>query len=539
MDHPFDIEQDNNPSLYGNSFQDDQYFNKSLSVSSTLHKLLASSTLQIEIAQTEKLINSNIIVYLIKVFDSETTDHIIVKRRYSEFKSFRDNLLKLYPTKLIPPIPEKHSLLSYVLNSINANNEVELIGFRKRFFNQFMIDLIAVRFLNSSPFLQKFLDPNYELCWNNALNESPISNLPKSLLLSNPLDPTDQNGLYLLLPKINSFHNNNLSELYKLNLDPLSHMNDSLLRLSNQINFAKFPVNEFVTIPTNIINFETYILHNLKILKNLHKYNAGHIKNFKLLLSIMINLGGNLNNFSLEIYELNTHLSNLIEKFGSIIDLNFLNFENFLFENFIPHWHETITQLYQYFNIALNLLNFYKYKILQFKILFNTKFAIFNQLTNLNTSLSVNDLNHLNELNSPSINNLVKSYQSRGSLRTKKSWFRVFGGSNATAASSLPSPALSAKANNSSSTPSTPDNPDARIKIEYLERELNKLDQLIDLMNHDLVSLTKEIDHNLGEFAKLIEKKWLEVFLNFIQSTKQLFIENLSNWQEFKDAFEC
>lgn len=548
MDH-LDIEQDNNPSLYGTSFHDDQYFNNTLNLLSALSNILNSPYFEIEIKQTEKLINSSIIVYLIVIKNTQTEESITVKRRYSEFKSLRDNLLKLYPIEIIPPIPEKHSLISYVWNSLNAHDEIELIDFRRRFFHRFLNDLMKIKYLASNPFLHKFLDPNYELCWNNALNEPPISNLPKDLLLSNPLNPNDPNSLYLLLPKINSFHNNQILELYKLNLDPLSRINDTLLKLSYQINFTKFPVNKFVTIPDNIIKFESYILNNLKVFKSLEKHSLGHIKNFKSLLSILIHLGGNLNNFSLEIHELNLQLSNLIEKFGSIIDANFINFENFLHDSFIPFWHECVSQIHQYYNIALNLLNFYKFKIYQFRILFHTKFSLFNQLTNLNSSLNLNDLHHLSELNSPSIHRLVSNYQtSKSRLLKKKSWFRVFGGNNVSRTpitpqgsqpeSSSPEPTQDSPEDSTGSAQKVEETPELKHKIDHLERELNKLDQLIELMDHDLVALTEKITIDLGEFVKIIETKWLSIFLDFIQSTKQLFIENLNNWQDFKLAFE-
>jgi len=39
-----------------------------------------------------------------------------LRRRYSEFASFRDALVRLFPTLIIPPIPEKHSMCKKRLN---------------------------------------------------------------------------------------------------------------------------------------------------------------------------------------------------------------------------------------------------------------------------------------------------------------------------------------------------------------------------------------------------------------------------------------
>lgn len=643
MDHPFDIEQDNNPSLYessaltvennpqtlndsnpppanvshngtnpsGEHFEnspdskdvnnamngfngsvnspsisgkqagatafpnnEDDYFNNSINITNTVKHLLESNKLAVNIHKTEKLINSSVIVYLIELVNIDTEDKIVVKRRYSEFKSFRDCLNKLFPTIIIPPIPEKHSFMQLFFNSLNTDNELHLIEFRSRFFHNFLNDVIKIPLFKTNSLVLKFLDPNYELCWYNALNEPPINTIPKNLLLANPINPMDQNGLYLLLPKISNFQNSNISELYKLNLDSLGHLNDQILKLNSQMVHLKLPKNKFSGIPIELINFEVYIIHNLKILRKINKFNLGHVKNFKSLLMALINLGGNLNNFSLEIYELNRSLSTLIEKFGSIIDLNYLNYENFLINNFVPNFSEIIIQIYHYFNVGLNLMNFYKFKIYQFKILFKTKFSYLHQLANLNINNgSLSNLSQLN-LNSPSINNIIKNNQ----LEKKKSWYQIFGGnkgkapakvssvhidnrssmdsttsspsrpvsSGTTSVGGSPGASTNASARNSFTESSEPalehsndnTNQDLNRKIENLERELNKLDHLIDLLNNDLEALTKEIMINFHDFCKFIEKKWLFIFLSFIRSSKQLFHENLNNWTEFKLVFD-
>lgn len=52
--------------------------------------------------------SSSYVVYTISVKNVKEA-----KRRYSEFESFRKSLVKLYPTALVPPIPEKHSICKY------------------------------------------------------------------------------------------------------------------------------------------------------------------------------------------------------------------------------------------------------------------------------------------------------------------------------------------------------------------------------------------------------------------------------------------
>lgn len=48
------------------------------------------------------------ISYTVKLKD------ISVRRRYSEFESLRNILVKLFPTLIIPPIPEKHSMCKFI-----------------------------------------------------------------------------------------------------------------------------------------------------------------------------------------------------------------------------------------------------------------------------------------------------------------------------------------------------------------------------------------------------------------------------------------
>ena len=40
---------------------------------------------------------------------------LTLRRRYSEFASFREALVRLYPTLMIPPIPEKHTVGMYLI----------------------------------------------------------------------------------------------------------------------------------------------------------------------------------------------------------------------------------------------------------------------------------------------------------------------------------------------------------------------------------------------------------------------------------------
>lgn len=672
-----DIEQDNNPSFYGNqSFLSDPYgkkkatasnygtigenyitnnknpsndtlnestkldipnntihgnnnnsnndlVNNSIGLSNRISQIINDPHSSLDIISSERLMNSSVIVYSIEL-SIESTNSIIVKRRYSEFKSLRDNLLKLFPTLIIPPIPEKHSIFNYLINSINNSKELSIIETRKRNFKQFLVDLLfqSNPVLKNCELVHKFLDPNYELCWNNAINEPPINLLPNNLLLANPVNPTDPNGLYSLLPVVNGFEFNSHID----NLNSLKKINDDLHKLNGQINFfklkedgdglASLPSTEsplsnetfnksfvdgtigthdykhteneiFNDIPVDLIDFEAIFHQNIKVLADTNKLNNKSIKNFKSLINILIELGGNLNNFSLQIHELSDHnqandtneLSLIIEKFGSTIDLNFLNFESFVISNLIPNWQEPINQLIQYFLTALQIIKFYKFKLIQFKLLYKLKFNKYQDLMNFNNNyqqhLKLNDLKKLN-INSPSINHAIKRIESKQkrlasqgkALNSKKSWYGLFGGNKQSFVlpndqafaindgkqdqTSLPgqsrissqnhySPTSSPQKSrhNSNESPNESNSPELNhqynYKINHIEKELNKLDQLINVVNNDMIDLTRHLTVNFQDFLVSIEKKWMMIMLEFVRSGKQLFSENLSNWNDLRD----
>lgn len=595
-----DIEQDNNPSLYqsktleedntqnGSHEQQQKHalaspepqakgkpmefnssgvdnvvgnnlINSSIGLSQKIKKLLNNPKLMIDVILSERVVNS-IVVYLIqlKVKGAKDEDAIIVKRRYSEFKSLRDNLVKLFPTLVVPPIPEKHTLLTYLINSIDSAREMNVIELRKRYFRNFLQDVIfdSSLKLRNCPLLHKFLDPNYESYWETAINEPPVSLIPSNLLLANPNDTTDQNGLYLLLPSVTGFDTDspdNLSGLKKLNDDVHKLHADIKLYDLKENNLHEISENDtsFSDIPVNLINYEINFHQNIKVLHDVQKLNARSVKNFRTLISSLIELGGNLNNFSLQIHDASTErsksLSSVIEKFGSAIDSTFLNFEHFLLDKMIPEWDDPVNRFVQYYFSALQLVKYYKYKLIQFKLIYKLKFNKVQEMTAFHDN--VNSVKHLKDLdiNSPSIKKAIKRIESRQQrgrqLQSKKSWYGLFGGTKTTF--TLPDhdlhrePEATAdhEESNSQDTKSPGDlKTHYQHKMQHIDKELDKLDQLIDLVNGDMIALTQNLQVNFQDFLDKMERKWLTIMLEFVRAGKQLFEENLTTWSDFKKS---
>lgn len=531
----------------------------SLGLSQKIKKMLHNQRLNIEVILSERLVNTAVVVYLIELKikgQNPGGDTVIVKRRYSEFKSLRDNLVKLFPTVIIPPIPEKHTLLTYLINSIDNSKEMSVIDVRKRYFSKFLQDVVfdANPLLKNCPLVLKFLDPNYEHSWENAVNEPPVSLLPQNLLLANPNNPTDQNGLYLLLPPVPGYDVTSLD-----NLNPLSKINADLHKLHNEVKVFNLKETHslelqehedfFGDIPLELINFERNVHQNIKVLSDLHKLNAKNIRNLKQMIDVLIELGGNLNNFSLQVHEMitqdNNQLSLVIEKFGSTMDSNFLNFEHFLHDHVIPEWEEPVNQFAQYYMSALQLVKFYKYKLLQYKLLHKLKFSKILELSN--SSHSLESLKHLKDLNinSPSISSAIQRIESKQKSKRgytgRKSWYGLFGGNKPTF--SLSEEQLHGSRNGPISDEANafpPGNPNHNFqhRVQHIEKELDKLDQLISLFHDDMNKLTENLKFNFEEFTMKMEKKWLMVMIEFVRSGKKLFLENLQNWADLKSYVE-
>ncbi|KAJ2004408.1 Sorting nexin, cytoplasm-to-vacuole targeting pathway/endosomal sorting, partial [Coemansia thaxteri] len=143
------------------------------------------------------------IVYSIQFGDYE------VKRRYSEFESLRVCLCRLYPTFIVPPIPEKHSLTQYAVLQKRAKEDQYIIERRKRMLEHFLNHLVEHPILSSEHILHRFLESG--VSWTEVLHSPIITGLPKSPLHSSPSRAPGSSvadGTSIQLPKIaatNSF----------------------------------------------------------------------------------------------------------------------------------------------------------------------------------------------------------------------------------------------------------------------------------------------------------------------------------------------
>ena len=561
--------------------------NSTIGLSNKIVQLINHPKVHVEIVGSELLMSLLVIVYAIELSAGDT--NLVVKRRYSEFRSLRDGITRLYPTEVIPPIPGKHSFLTYLINSINNSKELLIIETRKRYFSRFLSDICTHPRLRQCPLVHKFLDPNYEMCWQDAMAEPPILMVPDNLLRANPMNPTDQNGLYSLLPIVNGYDYtgpDHLSNLKKVGDD----LAKSTTIISTQIggDFENSGPDDTISLLTSpgfqqLATMETTFHQSIKVLEDLTKLNTRTVRNVKAVVNNLIELGGNLNNFSLQIHGISDNaneLGMLVEKFGSAIDSSFLNFEAFLVSTLIPQWQEPMHQLVQYYQSALHTIKFYKYKVVQYRLVHRARAARMHDLdgltSNYHSHLKLRDLRSV-DIDSPSINQAIRRIELKQKrLRGKKSWYGLFGGrkngfnsnsgdpvevfpeqnsetethdnatpQNSTIVDEATASNTTVVNNSTENIATTDDNFEKtnsanfgvnayKTRIAQLEKEVEQYNQLIELTTRDLRTLTDHDTANLQAFSLMVEEKWLRIMIGFLQGGQQMFRENIQNWQEFR-----
>ncbi|KAL0076885.1 hypothetical protein J3Q64DRAFT_1769646 [Phycomyces blakesleeanus] len=112
--------------------------------------------------------------YNIRIGDTET------KHRYSEFESLRKSLVRLHPTMIVPPIPEKHSIVDYAALQTRVKDDLSMVEKRKRMLQTFLNRVAKHPQLGHDHVFHRFLENG--VAWSDVLHSSPLSDLPKNPL---------------------------------------------------------------------------------------------------------------------------------------------------------------------------------------------------------------------------------------------------------------------------------------------------------------------------------------------------------------------
>ena len=85
------------------------------------------------------------------------------RHRYSEFESLRLNLVRLYPTLIIPPIPSKQTIGDYATKQAKAKEDAVMIARRKRMLQTFLNRIARHPILSNEHIFHRFLEG--EVSW--------------------------------------------------------------------------------------------------------------------------------------------------------------------------------------------------------------------------------------------------------------------------------------------------------------------------------------------------------------------------------------
>ncbi|KAF9054582.1 hypothetical protein BJ165DRAFT_1523096 [Panaeolus papilionaceus] len=266
--------------------------------------------------------SSTYITYVIRTGNTEA------RHRYSEFESLRENLSKLYPTIIVPPIPSKQTIGDYAVKQGKAKEDATLIARRKRLLQTFLNRLARHPILSNEHVFHRFLDG--EVSWTEVLNSPPLSLLPKNILKAPSHNPTDQNAspAYAALPNPSAAH-------------PLRH-----------------PDQRFLDSEAFTVKFANHVSGPMekvtrRVVKRWSDYAQDHA-----------DLGAALNGFSLN--EPNT-LSGAIEKTGQAIDTTYMSTTKLL-QDVEQNWAEPLHEYSQFASIIKKLLAYRHQKHVQYEM---------------------------------------------------------------------------------------------------------------------------------------------------------------------------
>ncbi|KAH3673372.1 hypothetical protein WICMUC_003691 [Wickerhamomyces mucosus] len=440
-----------------------------------------------EALQTKDPTGHKVVLYTINYHSVQ------IRRRYSEFDSFRNSLKKLFPTVIIPPIPEKHSMISYFFNPISAKSDTKIIEKRKRLLTGFLRYCFNISQIKNSVVWKYFLTPS--MSWSDIISSPPISILPQTNILAPPLDPVKPSPLHLLLPIPHS-----------------STINSFRPREQDLESDEKFKELQQI--------FQIYRSQTHAMEKSSKKQK----KHFKSLVRDLGELGAFYNAFSLED---NYDLATGIERTGQAIDVNFINSEAFSFK-ILTLSQEPLFEFNQFSNEALGVLKFRKLKEVQLYIIDTTikrRKQMIESLQNAQEqSDKLEEILRRNAEQSPTIAAAVKRLEQGESINKVTSpWRRIFSGN---------------KASSNSNDIASLNEQQRKDEIEKLQKELDKLNDCLGVVLKDLKDINRAIDENIQDLLATFHQKWKEILKDFANSILIWLDDNLKAWEDAKEEIQ-
>lgn len=440
-----------------------------------------------------------------------------VIRRYSEFDTLRQALVRLLPTIIIPHIPSKHPIIKYFLNPLNVENDKKMISKRKRMLQTFLNHCYNISEIREHIVFKKFINPEY--IWKDVLTSPPISIIPANNLQAPPLNPTKPSPLHLLLPTLVSISKVDLMQ-YKSDED--------------SVNME----NEFTKLGSI---FEKYKLY----LQTLHTLASHNRSQFKSMSKLLAELGAYFNALSLEVTVINddsfTNISRAlsinIEKIGHAFDVSYISSDIFT-ENILAMLEEPVEQMLQLLEDAERVLRFRDLKRSQFQIIESTITKRENRIKILeDTEEQMKRLEHVLQRNaqeSPTIASVIRNKNIP--LSVDVSWGEdstseeIENQQNSKYKKSLGKRKYKNSIKTGHIEPHLLSETERYDEVQKLKREIEKLRDCYKLIIKDMKELNNSSLKSLKDLSSYLDSTWVLVLKSLTQSIIRWLQESLKAW---------
>lgn len=515
------------------------------------------------------------IVYTIKLINGDDSkEEIHTRRRYSDFESLRDELTKVFPLVIIPPIPPKNYLTLNVLNGlvgsssstaasssgngstaaesashnglsgatysyINSNhlNKNRLIEHRKRLLSNFLNNCLHIPQIRNLEFFAKFLDPSAN--WSDEISLIN-SQLPKSVYQLNPENGLRTSPLYVNLPLPVSSNPLSIPFLKPLNAKKITKTTNKLLGTANSADQVS-PEAE-ANAPENV-NGSLVEANQNQVVRTSHldDINKKIMDNFIGLSCDYVELGTVLNSFSLMWTDslkvkIGKHpelddvkLDVIFDKIGVAFDRSYITI-NALIGELETKFSEPLGEAVQYSSILQLVKKFQDRKLKQKDLLdaeVKDKRKELGELMKADfEATKIENAINSQVLRGPS-NGEVQAPPSSSSKSSSK--MRLF-------------PNMSSLKKITKYVSDIMDqNPDLTRKqrVSQLQTKISILEQCQNIMLEDISYITDELDKNFKAFRQQEFKSIYQILLSYNGIMISWAKKNIEIWEEIKEEIEA
>ncbi|QLL30435.1 hypothetical protein HG536_0A02520 [Torulaspora globosa] len=474
----------------------------------------SGSNSKVQILEANKLSEGQgrtYIAYTIRYKDA------LVRRRYSDFESLRNILVKLFPMSLIPPIPEKQSIKTYgkaiaaskpsyllpsdgtrsvdlslsVINGSVNNSDERLIRHRIRMLTGFLNKLLLDSEVTKTTIISDFLDPN-NTNWSDFITSSAtFSSLPRSVLQCNPLDPTATTRIHASLPIP---HLTSQSLLHKDNSSRGLEVKDSFQAIEKDY-------KRYENILSNgIYKYSRRITRNMYDMKHYMKELSEAYAQFAATQSRGAELAEEFSHISNAFDESASELESTVGKFYYNID-------------------EPLSECVRMAGSARDLIKFRKLKRMQLEMIRKYLASKRNQLEKLEE--------HEKEMKKVD-SDVDREMSKSNKINLEHPQPKTYSGK------------LLNKFNKLASMVKESVNyqdPDLNTSIPTLKAEIQQLKESLEVSENDVEVISTVIkDTKLKEFSSQREKELAEILKNYAKYLREYAQSNLKIWQDIKST---